>query len=206
MIGAATILAAPFVGETITTGDKVGAVYHAKFQDDGFWGIPSFDVPGKKAAIEERAQELFFQLQNKRLQAKDAVEAMIASGFEPSEDAVMWSKLKVLAVEPELDPTLTGATFSVVLEVTHNSPLVVFAVIGLLYAVVLAVIVDDVAHADASVSIKMEGLEPVTDSLKALTDPASAGSPADKIGSGLSNLALAALVIGGLFLLPRALR
>lgn len=206
MIGAAVILAAPFAADTITTGDKVGMVYEAKFQDDGFWGIPSFDLPGKKAAIEERAQELFFQLQNKRLQAKASVEATIAAGFEPSEEAVMWSKLKVLSVEPELAPFPDRATFAVVLEVTHNNPLVVVAVVGLLFSLVLAVIVDDVAHANAEVSIKMEGLEPITESLKALTSPAAAGSPADKIGSAFSNLALAVLVLGSLFLLPRALR
>jgi hypothetical protein len=208
MITAETILAAPFTGETITTGDKVGVVYYAKFQETGFWGLPSFDIAGKLAHIEDRAQDLFWTLQNKRIQAKDQVEASIAAGFEPSEDAVTWSKLKVLSVEPELSPDLKGATFAVVLEVTHNNPLIVAGVFVLLLALVGSLIVDDVAHADANVeaSIKLEGLEPLHDFLKAMGDPAAAGSPADKIASALSNLALAAMLIGGLLLLPRVLR
>ncbi len=203
---AASALAAPDAGEVIVTGTRFAIVYWSEFASTGFWGIPTFDIEGKKALTQQRAAELYDELLNRYYSAQQNVEYMLADGNEPPEESVYWSKMRPIAVHGELHGGLTGSTFTCVFEAVNN-PLLPLVILGIVFLVASAVIAVAVSNADIDVDteLKFEGLEQLTDTVKELTKP-SPGSPLDKAAQSFETLALAVLVIGGLLLLPKALK
>ncbi len=203
---AASALAAPDSADPILTGTRFAIVYWSEFAATGFWGIPSFDFAGKKQMTEDRAAELFDELLAKYYAAQQNVEYMTADGNEPPAESVYWSKMRPIAVHGEMHGSTIGSTFTCVFEASSN-PLPVLAIIALVGFIASAVIAVAVSNADIDVEteLKFEGLEQLHESIKELTAPAP-GSPLGKVAQSFETLALAVLVIGGLLLIPKALK
>jgi hypothetical protein len=84
----------------------------------------------------------------------------------------------------------------------------ILAILALVSLVAGTVVVVAVSNADIDIdtNLKFEGLEPLHESIKELTAAPAPGSPAGKIAQSFETLALAVLLIGGLLLLPRAIK
>jgi hypothetical protein len=204
LVGSATILAAPNVpnGAIVATGETVGIVYHAKFEDVGFYGVGFFDTISKKLAAIDRAATLFAELRDRHLTANAIVQNEgVAGEYLPSDAEVQWAKMKPLGVNAELDGTGTGAYFSVTYEAVQN-PVFPWIFVGLLALLVSAVLVaDDIAHPDLTFNAPEDVSEGFHKLADALSNPEG---PVMEFAQGFKIAAVAALVVGGLYFLTRS--
>jgi hypothetical protein len=199
----AAILAAPAVptGSIVATGQTVGIVYHARFEDVGLYGVGFFDTVSKNLAIAAKALALFQQAKDRHITAKIIVENEGATGeYVPADAEVQWAKMKPTGFNGQLDEEGTGAYFSLTFEAIENPVFPWIFVILLVGLVSTVLVADDFAHPDLTFNAPVEFSQGFHKLADALTNP---DGPLMEFAAGFKIFAVAALVVGGLYLVTR---